>query len=372
MLNSLTKIKIKSNSPNRIINQFLTSNINLIQLVKLNAKEFYCKVNDKDLKKIQKFENKDFEVEVSELGGISRLKKVLIYRIGLIIGLIISLASIIALNGRLLNIQISGLNLINRKEIEESINEFGIGYLSKLDFNHDDLSNYLLDKHNLALVSIGTKGNTLLINIKEKETRDVDNYEEIIAPYNMVIKKINVYSGSTTLKEGDVVYKGDTLIYPYDVVDNEKISVNPCADIEAEVFVGEKYIFNNEEKVTVKTGNSKTINLEYLLGNWKIFSNEYANDFKLYEKEELEEYLTNELLPLKIKKTVVFELKEEIVNRDFENEKNKIIEELKNKIYKDLDKKLVVDDEIINISQIETGYIINVYVKSVISLNYKD
>ena len=47
---------------------------------------------------------------------------------------------------------------------------------------------YLAEKFNFSFVSIISKGNSLILNVKEELPNITETYESIIAPYNMIIK----------------------------------------------------------------------------------------------------------------------------------------------------------------------------------------
>jgi hypothetical protein len=186
----------------------------------------------------------------------------------------------------------------------------------------------------------------------------------------MIITKINVYSGTSRVKIGDVVFKGDILVEAYEISNNDRILVEPCAEINGDTFISEKYEFLSNEEVLVRTGNFKVIDSEMYLGNIKIYSSSSNNKFEYFESENQNVMLSNYFLPIKINKNIVFELKKEKIERDFESEKDEIVSKLKEKAYSKLATNMQVDSEEIQISSINNGNIVTIYLKSSVYLKY--
>lgn len=362
---------LKGNNISRLINNFVNANIEINNAKRIDAQTLEFDVDDNNLKKIQMLNLKNYELTYKTIGGKKRLKSVLINRSGLIIGIILSIIAIFLLNNRILNIKITGLQKYTKEEVCNEINNFGLGYLSLMNDDLEKLEMHLSNSFDFSFVSIISKGNSLIINVKEEISDIKDEYIPITSDYNMVVTGINVYAGYSTIKIGDVVYKGDVLVYPYEIINNEEVSVLPMAEIYGDAFFSARYNFRNEEIVYERTGNSKVIENTYYLGKYKLLDKNIDNTFDSYEKEYLSKNISYYFLPITINQMVVYETKEVLKKRIFEDEKDEIIQKLKKEVYLQVPDNFKVDSEDIQIYSTNYGNIVTIYIKSSVYLRYK-
>jgi len=372
MTNSLTKIQCKGVNLIRLINLCTSKGIKLYSLCKISSTCIEFCIDNQGLKNFKNLDLTSYEIEFVEYGGKYYYKHLFLSRLGLIIGCIISVILFMFTNNKLINIKVIGLNNLDDSEIVKSVNEFGLNMFSSLDFDKKELEHYLNERFDLSLVSVITKGNTLIISIKEEIDNNITDNDAIISPYNMVIKSIKVYSGSTSLTSGSIVNKGDVLVFPYTIIDGQESYVKPCADIEADVFTVNSCTFYTQEKILQRTSNCGAINTEFYLGNLKILNFGKEVQYEQYEDEIVETNISNYFLPIKVCKKIRYQLEEVVIERNFEIEKDVLINNLLQETYGLKEKTLIVDDEKIDITKIKDGYIINIYLKSSVSLNYKD
>ena len=295
------RLKIKGSNTNLIINNCVKNDIELQNVYRPSNQEIEITLSDNNLKKFKNLDLKNYEVTTLSTSLKQKFIHFLIFRIGLIIGVVASIILMFFMQNRLININIYGLNTIQREEFIDKINEYGIKRFSLMNFDKSDLEKYLADNFDLSFVSIITKGNTLIISAKE-ELPDINKgYVPITAEYNMIIKEINVFAGTSTKKIGDVVFAGDILVEPYEYISNEKISITPCAEIRGEVYFSASYNFVAEEEVQVRTGNSKIINFCMNIGKYKLLENKTDCPFENYEVEEIDSLITNYFVPIHVR-----------------------------------------------------------------------
>lgn len=368
IVNSGTKIRCEGLNLIKIINLCISKGIVLEDLTKHSSTciEFY--LNDYNLNRFKKLDLSNHVVKIEKIGGIKAILNNILKRIGLIVGLALSIILLIILQNRLFYIEVYGLTSIDKESVVNSIEEFGLKKLSLMNFDKSSLENYLTQKFDFSLVSVVTKGNTLLISIKEELPDITENFEPIVADFNMVITSINVYAGTTKYKVGDVVYKGDILVESYIMQGEERVDIKACAEITGDTFFTSKYEFKNEEVVFARSGKSKIIDNNYYLGKIKLFGSNSDNPYTNYEVENYESVISSYFLPIKVNKIIAYELVETKVTRDFEQEKNTIIEELKKQAYLQIPSHMIVDNEEVIVSEILGGYMINVYLKSEVQI----
>lgn len=365
------RLKIKGSNTNLIINNCVKNDIELQNVYRPSNQELEITLSDNNLKKFKNLDLENYEVTTLSTSLKQKFIHFLIFRIGLIIGVVVSIILMFFMQNRLININIYGLNTIQREEFIDKINEYGIKRFSLMNFDKSDLEKYLADNFDLSFVSIITKGNTLIISAKE-ELPDINkSYVPITAEYNMIIKEINVFAGTSTKKIGDVVFAGDILVEPYEYISNEKISITPCAEIRGEVYFSASYNFVAEEEVQVRTGNSKIINFGMNIGKYKLLENKTDCPFENYEVEEIDSLITNYFVPIHVRKTIAYELTTETVTKNFEDEKDNIINKIKDEAYSQVPSNLNVISEDIKINSTNYGNIVTIYLKSSVYLKYE-
>ena len=368
---SFARLNVKGLNLTNLINTCVNEDITLLNLDKHNSREIEFSLSDKDLNKFKKINTSSLEVSFVSSSLKNKIVHFLIYRMGLVIGIIASLIFMFFIQNRLININVYGNTSINKDEIVEKIKDFGIKKFSTMNFSNQDLENYLAQSLDLSFVSVITKGNTLIINVKEELPDISQSYLPITAEYNMIIKDIKVFSGTCTKKVRDIVYAGDILVEPYEIVSGDKLEVTPCAEIMGELFFSENYKFYNEEEVTIKTGKCKVIESDISLGKIKIFKNSKENVFENFEIKEENACVSTYFLPINIKKIIAYETKKEVVSHNFDEEKETIINDLKVKVYKKVPTNCKVESEDIRISSTNYGNIVTIYLKSSVYLKYE-
>ncbi len=364
------KISVDGINLNNLINSCVNAGIDLKNIVKVEPKKIEFSLSDGDLKKFKNINTQGLEIKILRQSMLRRFLHFLLYRIGLIVGLVVSFALILFMQNRLFSIQILGLNNISQTEVEKVLKDYGINKFSLMNFDKIDLENYLAKSLNFSFVSVVTEGNVLIISVKE-ELPDLDKfYEPITSSYNMIIKDICVYSGTTNKKSGDIVFKGETLVEPYQVINGEKIDIVPCAEISCEVILSDKYEFFATETKTVMTGKSKVISTNYMLGKIKLFGKTYKNNFGTFEIKEYSKEISNYFLPIRMTKTIAYETKTVEIENNFEKSKEKIINDLKQKVYSKVTSEMNVESEDIQINSTNYGNIVTIYLKSSVYLKY--
>ena len=359
------KIRYKTSSMTLFLNRCRESDFILknLKVVSQNEVEFtlsekeYCRLGLSD------FYNKE-SVVFERVGGLKKTQRIIIERIGIIVGFLISIIILFLLSGKLFYIKIMGSYTVLEKEILKDINALGYGFMTGTPKNTAEIEDILIKNHNFSMVSCVVKGNVLIVNIKE-ELPDIDkDFVQIISDDNCIINSIKVYAGTTKFKDGDLVKKGEVLVEPYYYENGNKVMIKPSAEISFTQIKTRTYNFKSFEMKNIRTGRSITCKSEFLMGDKSLFSTKNNVDFALYEIENKDSYLSNYLLPVRVKKEVAYELKTIEIKRNFEDEKDVIIENLRNEIYAEI-KNVDFKDlkENLTITQIGDDYVINLSIE---------
>jgi len=369
---NINKYKILCTSPNstNLINLCSANGIILSNIQK-TSKGMTFELSSKSYAQFKKLNTKGYILSVVRSGGMRVVLNNILYRIGLIIGLIICMLSMFFLNNRLLQIHISGLSAISKEEVLFELKNLGVNTLTYMDLDTKKIEEELANKFDFSLVSIITKGNSLIISVKESLPSLEDSYVPITADFNMVINSINVYSGTCMVNAGDIVYKGDVLVEPYVKSGDDVVYVTPCAEIKSSIYTSSSYTFYSIENKLQRTGKVQLISVSMFLGKWKMYNKDIQTKFENFETEQSSELISNYFLPIRTDKVFAYELENVTFERDFETEKEDIINKLNSEAYSKVPNGVQVDAEDVTITPINDGYIINVYLTSKLTQVYK-
>lgn len=369
MISNLIKVECTGSNINKFISNCVINNIELID-IKKEEKNITFYVVDSNYKLLVKNIPNGCVVKKLSNSFWTSIKKICIQRVGILIGIIISLIGLFMVNNTLLNIKIIGDYSVDDDEIIKILGENGILKYRKMSFGNSYVESVLSNNFTFSLVSVIRKGNTLIISLKEEIPDILDNIAPIYSDYNMIIESIDVYSGTPMVSSGDIVYAGDILVDNYILNGETKMQVKPSAQIKGKVFFSDNYVFRNTDIIKQRTGRYIITENKLSLGNISILNTYKNNNFSDYEIEKSENLVSNYFLPIKTEKTVFYELCDVEIKRNFDEEKDNIIESVKNGAYSKVPSHLAVENEDLQISQTNFGYIVTIYLKSSVYLRY--
>ena len=245
----------------------------------------------------------NYQYSIINYIGWRKFSALIKYRLGLVVGTCICLIASLIFGRFTFYINVLGLNTIARQEVIQTINKYGVSVGKINHFDNAQLEKYILSNiDKVSLVSVTNRGNTITINIKEKLSEDVKDFDDIIAPMNMLITSIDIVSGTAAVSEGNIVKKGEILVFAY-YLDNAglKHKCDAIANIKADTWFCATTQFKEDSVTRVRTG--KVIkNSTYYLGGKQILQAAKPNNFKLFVEETREVHLFNRLfLPLVVK-----------------------------------------------------------------------
>ncbi len=323
-----SRFLIKSLNQERILNQ-LSLIVPLFEIDRKakNQSSFCC--NYCDRKKVSRFlkENHVELLSVESLGlGFWLDKLSSLY--GVWLALAVCLVVFIIQYQFVLKVDVYGVRLLEEKEIVEFVKENSSFAKNKIDTKQLEV---LLNNEfeQISFVSCAVKGQTLIINIKEKLMPDemVGDFVPIVAQKNARISKIDLISGTLCVEVGDYVKKGDVLVQPF--VEDAAGDIKPV-EAKAEI-VGEVYnqgsVDHYETRIEVRRTGKVVEMHEICLFGLPIYTFADKFDFELYEVEMQQTNLAkNLILPFVMKKTFIYEIEEVKIEERFEDAKDRLIE----------------------------------------------
>lgn len=323
-----------------------------IRDIECNQEHLIFSVNKKHGEKVKKIlENKYINIQKEKQKGFFNFLKTTILRVGVIVPLFIYIVFLIFANNFVFMFEIKGLNRIEKQEIIEILNKNNLsGIVLKNKINTKKLELDLQKINGVGLVSTIIKGNTLVISIKEKtynvEFEDKDEFGYLLSEYDATITAITMIQGTSLVKPGQTVKKGQKLVAPY-VIDpyGNKLAVNPLAEIRADVYYSTTESVLSKQILLNKTGNHISSRQIYL-NNVLIFSENIDCPFKLYEIEKQEKYLTkNNCLPLKVVYIKYNEQQEVVIDDYFNKNKEQILTAIQEKTRQQVQEYDIIKDE---------------------------
>ncbi len=351
--NEKTRIQVKGLNQERIINSII-KDYKIYNFSRKNHQLSEFEIDFIHQKKLIKI-LKDSGLEVKTLlhrGLISKLKTNLT-RFGIISALVICFLVYLLQYSFILKIDIYGINKETSKEIETFLNNT----LQSRNKSKIDIKNLeFMIKENfeeVSSVSVAFVGQSLVININETVLpEELKEGQPIVSQFDGLITKINLIQGTLAVNEGDLVKKGDILVYPY-IIDSEgeECSILPQAEIFADIWLNEsetfyEYLIKNE-----RTGN-KVVKNEVYINNLLLYSNRIENQFSDYEIEESKKCISkNNILPIYKKTTVYYETVAIEIKENFEDAKDRIIEKARQKTLIFLQENEIIKEENYNIRE---------------------
>ena len=211
-------------------------------------------VDDKFEKKVKRY-IANYKVEKTK-SFFKRIPAMLLVNLGVIIGVFVGSIFYLFASNYIWQIRVYGIKDLSQEDILQVLNDNGIRK-GKLNLKtSEDIENILLNNYDrIAQVSVIKQGTAIIINLSEKLVYIEEEHKPITAKYCGIIKEINVITGTKNVKIGDYVNIGDILVLPFNLdAANNKISVEPLAEIKAEIFVIGKCELPRKEQVLVRTG----------------------------------------------------------------------------------------------------------------------
>ncbi len=352
-----THVKVKGLNQERTINNVIKSmKIYNYNRIEHNLCEFEVDYSrHKTLVKMLK--EGGLEVEyISHFGTLSFFKR-LLTSYGLIVALIFCSLFYFFQYNLVLKIDVFGLDKQNSKRVISFVDD---NLNSRFKSRIDTKSLEILVKDNfeeVSSISVAIIGQSLVINVNKAVIPDeMKEGEAIISQYDGLITDITLVQGTLAVDVGDIVQKGDVLVYPYIIdAEGEQRAVTPKAEIYADIWLGESETHYDYYISTIRTGNQFTKS-EIYLGKLLIYSNISENPYKQFETKEKSQCISkNNILPLYRKQVVYYETVTKEVIEEFSEVKDQIIEKARQKALIFLQENEIIKDENYTIREDDGG-----------------
>ncbi len=213
------KVEAEANNASAFLS-FLASRGITVNKVTRNTDRIYFEVSLKNYKNIRKLK-KEFGRKVKlrhiNLCGLPRKMQVLIKRKSLGIGLALFFAVLILFSRFIWKIEIVGNYTIKEAEIIAAYTELGVweGMAKACLDSYKIRDRFTLKIDKVSWCSFNVEGSVLTINISEVRESDKAgklSHSNLVAECDGIIKKLDVVSGYSKVKVGDVISRGELLV----------------------------------------------------------------------------------------------------------------------------------------------------------------
>jgi similar to stage IV sporulation protein len=202
---------------------------------------------------------------VIKRGAMLKLNKVK-FRKGFSIGLLILIISLYLLTSMIWDVEVVGTNQTNTNEILGLLEENKIKIpvsISRIETKQ--LETLIYNNFEYKFVDVFVEGSKLIIFVREREPEPAEiksnEPSSIISVKNAIINKVIAKSGQPVVKEGDVVYEGQTLIMG--IVKNKNSDEFMMVPSDGIIYGKTYYNFEMKEEkirsVNMSTNKSKTV-----------------------------------------------------------------------------------------------------------------
>ena len=360
------RIRVEGFFIERFINMCISKRILLMDIQREKSSIMYAKVGLADYKKLRQIAKKTkSKVKIQSRKGLPFiLHKYRKRKIFLALFMVIIIGIIISSN-YIWNIEVVGNVNISTREIIQSLEASGLTIgTSKNDIDTDTIINKIrLSRDDVAWIGITVKGTNAIVKVKEADKApnilDENKYCNIIADKTGMITKINVQNGTATVKVGDIVEKGMTLVNGY--LEGKYTGtryVHGAAEIEAKIWYTKKEKASLVQQIAVQTGNEeKKYSIKFKKNKINLFKT--LSKFEKYDTINEDKKLmlfSNFYLPIEIIKTT----NKEYVLQEITYTEEQVIEILTKKLKKELLQEIKEQNNIVNTNintNLEDGYV---------------
>ena len=254
--------------------------INLCKINRIPLKNLRCidsvvsaQTDLKSYKRIRPIAKKSgMTVRISKKHGLPFFMKRHRKRLGLLVGAVFCILSVIFLSTRIWHIEISGNVRVSDEEILSAVEALGVregASLARIDVSETEAA-ALRKLPDVSWLNINFSGCTAMIEIRETvEKPPTDQSSDpcnIVAAHDGQILILRPFNGTAETFVGSAVLKGDLLISG--IEENKDLTVNFCKAegyVVAQTVRHSEYRFRQSFPALRKTGESKATILHFLL-----------------------------------------------------------------------------------------------------------
>lgn len=349
------KIEVKALIPEKFINMLWHKGIKAENIQRKDISTVTMDILLSDYRAINEIAKRvDAKVTVMNTKGIVFLVIKIKRKATLALGAILFLGVLFYLSMYIWGIEITTNRYVSPYEIRQQLKSLGISPgIKKTNLNVYELEKKLEDGNGeIMWVRARIEGSTLKIKVEEKinppSIKENVNSNDAVAKMDGEVVRIYTTAGTPAVKPGEIVKKGQVLIYGYEGKEGSEYKVNAEGKVLANTFYEKVIELQVSGKKSERTGNKdEAVYLDF----WgkKIYLKKPTKSFKDYDKIENRDKILN--------KTTYYE----IISKEITESREKIMENAIDGLYKsvmlEVDKQCKFVKKIVNIEDLGEGKI---------------
>jgi similar to stage IV sporulation protein len=378
LLRGYVVIRLKAANCEKIINLLRKKGIRMWDVEK-NEDTVKFKISYEDYKKYEEILRETKSETVNKKGLAFKFSKLKV-RKGFVAGLFILLVCLYVISSLVWNVQIVGTNNVTAKNIVKVLEDNKI----TMPIAHSSLKPKKIETmlyktfDNFKFIEVYIEGSNLIIFVREKEPEKAEikstDPSSIISTKNAIVNKVIAKSGQSMVKEGDVVYEGQTLVMG--MIKNKNSEEFMMVPSEGIIYGKTYYNFEMKEEklkeIEVATNKRKNVYYLQLNGNSiKIIGDKKPFENYNYMERTLNIPIISNLTDINLTKGTYYEqeIKPVEIDKDTANNKMKV------SMYDDLLKKCNEDAKILksslNFSEDENYYYLRAQIEVIEDIGEK-
>lgn len=260
----------------KFTNFCISNNIKFWDIKKISNTKIQLITNIKEYKRMRRYVKKSRSIMkiISKKGLVFKTHRYRKRKI-FILGIVVFLTILKILTSMIWQINISGNNSIDSKELLSQLEEFGLKkYKRKKTIDTFYInSKMMIEREDLAFITIKFDGVNANVEVIEKvmkpEVEEKNIHANIVAEKTGIISEINVFSGTKKVNVGDTVIKGDLLVEG--IMEMVKVP-EKTKFVHAEAKIKARIWYEEEQKIKIDEGKeiSEFEHFAYLIACDKI------------------------------------------------------------------------------------------------------
>jgi len=330
------KIEVVGANLHRFLNTLNTFGIKTKRIEKLNNQKLRLFVPYKNLQYLfANFNKSCYTISILQNPLFLRCYNQILGHFGVAIGMFVCCILLIVFNQFCWGVKVFTEDEAVTESVQQYLIQAGIYGQSKSNIDCNNLEVTLCNHfEQLSLVNVSFYGcflivNTTLATLPSEVQKNVEG--EIIATLDGVITRIHLISGTSLVRVGDVVTKGQPLIANYFIDRNEeKVECEAKGIVYASKWYSATVDFAINSVEYARTGNVVSVSTLNTFGQEIALGNANIELPTTYDLVTVTKYLVNSsALPIKVTIKYYYETTGIEVTRNFEDEKEALIYEAK-------------------------------------------
>ncbi len=348
ILEGFLRVCFQGENKEKIISLCASNGITLWN-TRLKGEEIESSISVRDFRLLKNLKPKGVRVHILKKRGIPFIVNRYKHRYGIAVGVLTFFLIIQMLSSYIWIIDIKGNHKVSEEKIVNALGNIGIteGINKNKIYPKAEREKLLLELEDIAWAAINIEGSRLTVNVTEvKDKPKEKSYTNLKSGFDGTIERLDIVSGTSLVKVGQAVKKGDLLVSGIIESEDGTRFVNSkgtvTAKIEREIKLTENYI----QQKLIPTGEIRRKYVVKLLGfKIPLYLGKEMGEFNAVKSEKSLKIFGNKL-PIKLYKKKFSFHKKQNVNYSYENLCNRL-EKSFNQEVKELESFKIIEKEFV-------------------------